>query len=595
MLYNNAASSGYKIRFKELSVPDEFDVQTVQYTYDPLARLVGAHYYHGENLTSGLFRQYEHKFDAAGNRFREKIFLDGATAPAVHDRYYYGDANHLTEVKDNILSQSVYPTYDAAGRMTSDGTNALTWDAEGRLLTARGVSYTYNGLGQRIGLNDGTAYDFILDTQPGLYNVLRKTWNSGANKQSFVHGPMGILRRQLNDGSWREYVTDGLGSVRQELDSSLNPANYHHYEPYGEIFAQSGSDMPYNFTGQPLDSNGLLHLRARYLMPELGVFPSLDPVEGGLQAMSALNRYAYVAGNVINVVDLSGMTGETPPVSCNVFPHTDNACPEDSTNRLSDQIINPTSSYETNKAWIQATRIIRNEITEGGNCGVKILYNLSQKNPSRSLDLLEHVASIAGWKLPASSALSYDPGRVDPYGARGLVGNDLEVQIETACAGKSDEEREACAQSTTEKYVVAFVAENIAHFGTDLFLLGSGSNDLRPATGDVVGTYIEEVGHTWQNTFDNKYLGPNEREYQVKFYKLGLVESGRLFMSADNIRLECFAIEEGYASIRTGIGKRLTHLGTLGIPTGWPREELWPIFVPDPKIPRICNIFGILG
>jgi RHS repeat-associated protein len=86
-----------------------------------------------------------------------------------------------------------------------------------------------------------------------------------------------------------------------------------HFAPYGEPFGAQGSfDLPFGFTGEPTDGNGLVHLRARYLNPSLGVFPSLDPVEGVLQQATSLNRYGYVAGNVVNLVDPSGMIGESP-------------------------------------------------------------------------------------------------------------------------------------------------------------------------------------------------------------------------------------------------------------------------------------------
>ncbi|MBE2193936.1 MAG: hypothetical protein IAE83_07155 [Anaerolinea sp.] len=51
------------------------------------------------------------------------------------------------------------------------------------------------------------------------------------------------------------------------------------------------------------DSNGLVYLRARYYVPELRVFPSLDPVEEG-------NRHGYVGGDVANRVDPSGTCPE---------------------------------------------------------------------------------------------------------------------------------------------------------------------------------------------------------------------------------------------------------------------------------------------
>ena len=67
---------------------------------------------------------------------------------------------------------------------------------------------------------------------------------------------------------------------------------------------------PFKFTGEMMDSNGLVYLRARYYHPGLGVFPSLDPVEGSAQQAMSLNRYGYVAGNVLNAVDPSGMLAE---------------------------------------------------------------------------------------------------------------------------------------------------------------------------------------------------------------------------------------------------------------------------------------------
>ena len=50
-----------------------------------------------------------------------------------------------------------------------------------------------------------------------------------------------------------------------------------------------------------------MYLRARYYAPGLGVFPSLDPVEGIPEHASSLNRYSYVAGNTINAVDPTGL------------------------------------------------------------------------------------------------------------------------------------------------------------------------------------------------------------------------------------------------------------------------------------------------
>ena len=40
--------------------------------------------------------------------------------------------------------------YDANGNMTNDGLNALTYDAENRVVTSSGTSYSYDGNSLRV-------------------------------------------------------------------------------------------------------------------------------------------------------------------------------------------------------------------------------------------------------------------------------------------------------------------------------------------------------------------------------------------------------------------------------------------------------------
>jgi RHS repeat-associated protein len=152
----------------------------------------------------------------------------------------------------------------------------------------------------------------------------------------FVHGPHGLERQQQNSGAWLFPVGDGLGSVRGMLDNDWPDSDVlgtRQYAPYGVPFGAEGTvDTPFGFTGEQVDGNDLVYLRARYYAPGLGVFIGLDPVEFPNQyvyvisnptndavgelpvvpmAMS-LNRYMYAAGNVVNLVDPSGMFGEMP-------------------------------------------------------------------------------------------------------------------------------------------------------------------------------------------------------------------------------------------------------------------------------------------
>ncbi len=145
----------------------------------------------------------------------------------------------------------------------------------------------------------------LMNTQPGLATVIRCTTDSQATDP--VHGPRGILTQQHTGGDWAWMVNDGLGSVRGVLDDSFDPLYGTHYAPYGDPWGAQGTNPTnFGFTGEQTDANGLLYLRARYYDPALGVFPSLDPLEGQIERAMSLNRYAYVVGNVVNLKDPSG-------------------------------------------------------------------------------------------------------------------------------------------------------------------------------------------------------------------------------------------------------------------------------------------------
>jgi RHS repeat-associated protein len=81
------------------------------------------------------------------------------------------------------------------------------------------------------------------------------------------------------------------------------------------------------FTGEQTDANGLVYLRARYYHPELGVFTALDPVEGSMQQPMSLNRYGYVAGNVVNRVDPSGESMKLIETQNECLPKEVQSCP----------------------------------------------------------------------------------------------------------------------------------------------------------------------------------------------------------------------------------------------------------------------------
>jgi len=307
----NLASTGYTLRFRQLVTPN---TAFIRYTYDALSRLQEARYNPASDLDApdeDLLRRYQYAYDLAGNRLSESVALDGG-APAVTS-YTYNAANQIS-------NQGF--SYDANGNLTNDSVNAYTWDRANRLLSMGGISYAYDGLGNRVSQTvNSIVTNYLLDVQPGLVQVL--TLTTGGNTSRFVHGPRGIFAYENNSGEWGVVAQDGLGSVRVDVDDNLVVQAAQHYEPYGVPFGVQGDfGLPFGFTGESTDANGLVYLRARYYNPALGVFPNLDPMEN-------LNRYQYVGANPVNKADRSGMDQQIdddrlcppgmdfiPPASC---------------------------------------------------------------------------------------------------------------------------------------------------------------------------------------------------------------------------------------------------------------------------------------
>ena len=130
----------------------------------------------------------------------------------------------------------------------------------------------------------------------------------------FVHlSGRGIFAQEDNAGAWVTPLLDGLGSTRMVVNDTLGVDSIQSFAPYGEPLEAGSFGSPFTFTGEMTDANDLLYLRARYYSPALGVFTGLDPMEGDAAQAMSLNRYGYVAGNVVNAVDPSGMFAVPSP------------------------------------------------------------------------------------------------------------------------------------------------------------------------------------------------------------------------------------------------------------------------------------------
>ncbi|MEO1286385.1 MAG: RHS repeat-associated core domain-containing protein, partial [Chloroflexota bacterium] len=271
----NMASSGYKVRFKQLAVDTALIREGIDYSYDALSRLIEADY-------NGSSTVYNYGYDLAGNM----VNYDGVNRT-------YNAANQLTGDGTNTYE------YDENGNLWK--TNSVvshTWDRANRLVDSDNHSYVYDGLGNRVQQTvSSVVTDYLNDVQPGLTKLLKQ--DDGTNTEQFVHGVRGI--HAVDNGTdWNVYLQDSLGSIRALVDDSAEVQSSMSFDPYGNPMASYGAG--FGFTGEQTDANGSVFLRARYYEPSVGSFIKRDPAE-------TANRYVYVNGNPINRVDPTGLQG----------------------------------------------------------------------------------------------------------------------------------------------------------------------------------------------------------------------------------------------------------------------------------------------
>jgi len=113
------------------------------------------------------------------------------------------------------------------------------------------------------------------------------------------------------------YAHDGLGSVRQLVDTTGQIETNYAYDPFGVPLVGGDVYNPYQFTGEAWDAEvELLYLRARYYQPEVGRFVTKDPWAGTLWRAGLLNPYNYVGCNPVNRIDRTGLDCEGPGCPC---------------------------------------------------------------------------------------------------------------------------------------------------------------------------------------------------------------------------------------------------------------------------------------
>lgn len=234
------------------------------------------------------------------------------------------------------------------------------------------------------------------------------------------------------------------------------------------------------------------------------------------------------------------------------------------------------------------------------------LYEMMQRGDGDAA--LQVVAAradvLGGWGPAPGDAIVYDPDL--PRLARGGTPIVDEPPLECTDA-RFERDRDACIRDF-------LVEEQQVLFGPSMFSNPEkkGVTAPRPVFDDLLSTYIEEVGHSWQEylyetegrgygertqliTQEEAQRGARGREYQVKRYILSL--DGNLLALSDQQRHDLQAAicdDAGYANpawnpLLPYPANQGHSVPSYGPPPGWPNPDGWPVTTPTvDELHRFC-------
>ncbi|MBX7133995.1 MAG: S-layer homology domain-containing protein [Fimbriimonadaceae bacterium] len=228
---------------------------------------------------------------------RLSLALPGASVPAAGGALSLNVANASTTTL----------TYDGNGNQLTKTVAGLKtdygWNALGLLASMMGggyeTQYGYDGDGNRVSQTAGGTYQYVNDTVSPLPVVLSEDGPNGSINNLWGEG----LISAHGGGLDTHHQFDGLGSVVSVSNPNIVLTRYS-ADPWGVPAAPAlaGDRNRFGFTGEPMDSNGLLYLRARYYDAATGRFISRDPIR------SSTTLYGYARENPTTLVDPSGLT-----------------------------------------------------------------------------------------------------------------------------------------------------------------------------------------------------------------------------------------------------------------------------------------------
>jgi RHS repeat-associated protein len=204
--------------------------------------------------------------------------------------------------------------YDAAGNLTNyTAPGQYAYDAENRIQSTAGVSYTYDADGNRVEKSGGTSNTLYWY---GAAGIIAESDLSGTLKSEYVFfNGKRLARIDLLGGTVHYYLSDHLNSTSMVISGTGAVEDESDYSPFGTEYVLTSSGLNrYKFTSKERDSeSGLDYFGARYYSNGLGRFITPDWASKATAVPYAefsdpqtLNLYAYVRNVPSTKVDADG-------------------------------------------------------------------------------------------------------------------------------------------------------------------------------------------------------------------------------------------------------------------------------------------------
>ena len=279
--------------------------------------------------------------DGAGNII--KIGGTADTAATDHAVMTYDRDNRLATYNGEKV------TYDERGNMLHGPLNGemgdYTYDCRNRLIETKAAdgtvtAYTYDAENTRLTEEtENTRHTFVTDKETTYSQLLTETISekhlltykeTATITYTYGNGLISDSRKEAkgSDTEKRYYHYNHIGSTTAITDADGDLLYRIAYGIYGEltgIYDVDGDliedktavirseNLRFLYNGRygvETGANGLYYMRARYYNPQIKRFINRDIIDGSITDSQSLNKYSYVQGNPISLVDPFGLCAQ---------------------------------------------------------------------------------------------------------------------------------------------------------------------------------------------------------------------------------------------------------------------------------------------